>query len=102
MTSDATGEVTGGDATGESPAPPVGLVSRVLLVLIQIYWWTLSPLIGNVCRFHPSCSRYTATCVERFGALRGGWLGTKRICRCHPFNPGGFDPPPALETHDGR
>lgn len=78
-------------------APPTSLFARVVLALIQVYWWTLSPLIGNVCRFTPSCSRYTATCVERFGAVRGGWLGTKRICRCHPFNAGGFDPPPELE-----
>jgi uncharacterized protein len=67
---------------------------RLLLALIRLYQWTLSPLLGPVCRFEPSCSRYTATCVERFGALRGGWLGLKRIGRCHPFHPGGFDPPP--------
>ncbi len=72
------------------------MLQRVLLILIRIYWWTLSPLIGNVCRFHPSCSRYTATCIERFGGLRGSWLGIKRIGRCHPFHPGGYDPPPAL------
>ena len=82
----------------------INLAQRALLFLIRIYWWTLSPLIGNVCRFHPSCSRYTATCIERFGAVRGGWLGVKRISRCHPLNPGGYDPPPPElpERVDGR
>jgi len=70
----------------------------LLLGLIRIYWWTLSPLIGPVCRFEPSCSRYTATCIERFGALRGGWLGIRRIGRCHPWHPGGYDPPPEVES----
>jgi hypothetical protein len=69
-----------------------------LLLLIRIYWHTLSPLLGSVCRFHPSCSRYTAACIEHLGALRGSWLGVKRICRCHPFHPGGFDPPPIPST----
>lgn len=80
------------------------MMRKLLLLLIRVYQWTLSPLLGNVCRFEPSCSRYTATCIERFGALRGGWLGVKRICRCHPFHPGGYDPPPALpedsEAHE--
>lgn len=81
----------------------INVAQRFLLLLIRIYWWTLSPLIGSVCRFHPSCSRYTATCVERFGAAKGSWLGVKRICRCHPLNPGGYDPPPELpERVDGR
>lgn len=66
----------------------------LVLTLIRIYQLTLSPLIGQSCRFEPSCSRYTAVCVERFGAARGSWLGLRRILRCNPFNPGGFDPPP--------
>ena len=70
------------------------MIRRALLFLIRLYQMTLSRLLGPSCRFEPSCSQYTATCIERFGALRGSWLGIKRIGRCHPLNPGGFDPPP--------
>ena len=72
------------------------MLARIFLFLIRVYWWTLSPIVGGVCRFHPTCSRYTAACIERFGAIRGTWLGVRRIARCHPFHPGGFDPPPEL------
>ena len=68
-----------------------------LLFAIRLYQMTLSRLIGSTCRFEPSCSRYAATCIERFGAIRGSWLGVKRIARCHPLNPGGFDPPPQID-----
>lgn len=74
------------------------MIQRALLLLIRFYQLTLSRLIGPSCRFEPSCSRYTATCIERFGAAKGSWLGAKRICRCHPFNPGGYDPPPSLTS----
>ncbi len=70
------------------------MIANLVLFFIRIYWRTLSPLIGSVCRFQPSCSRYTAVCVERFGAVRGSWLGFVRICKCQPFHPGGYDPPP--------
>lgn len=71
------------------------MIARALLWLIRVYQWTLSPLLGGTCRFHPSCSRYTAACVQRFGAAHGLWLGARRLARCHPFHPGGYDPPPA-------
>lgn len=70
------------------------MMTRLLLAAIALYQRTLSRLLGPTCRFHPSCSRYTATCIERFGAARGVWLGARRIASCHPFNAGGFDPPP--------
>ncbi len=66
----------------------------VVLALIKIYQKMISPFLGNHCRFHPSCSTYTIEAVERFGCLRGMWLGAKRICKCHPYHSGGIDPVP--------
>ena len=69
-------------------------MKRTLLVLIRCYKYAISPLLGSRCRFYPSCSEYTAEAVEKHGALKGALLGMKRIFRCHPWNPGGFDPVP--------
>lgn len=69
-------------------------VTGLLLGLIRTYQLVLSPLLGPSCRFEPSCSRYAATCLSTHGPLRGSWLALRRIARCHPFNPGGYDPPP--------
>lgn len=63
-------------------------------ILIRLYQWTISPLLGPTCRFHPSCSNYAIEAIRRFGLLRGGWLTLCRLGRCHPWNPGGFDPVP--------
>lgn len=63
--------------------------------LIRAYQLLLSPWIGNQCRFHPSCSNYALQAVERFGAVKGSWLAVRRLGRCHPFHPGGFDPVPS-------
>jgi putative membrane protein insertion efficiency factor len=70
------------------------MVARALIFLIRIYQLTLSRLLGPVCRFHPSCSRYAAECLELHGALRGSYLAARRLAKCHPFHPGGYDPPP--------
>jgi uncharacterized protein len=70
------------------------VIARALVGLIRLYQLLLSPLLGDVCRFYPSCSRYAATCVERFGVFRGSFLAASRLCRCHPFHPGGVDLPP--------
>jgi len=69
-------------------------MSRLLVFLIQAYRYTLSPLLGRSCRFFPSCSEYAIEALQRHGALRGTWLATKRIARCHPWHPGGYDPVP--------
>ena len=72
-------------------------VARVLMALITGYRRFVSPLLAQRCRFEPSCSAYALGAVREHGALRGAWLAVRRIGRCHPFNPGGFDPvPPAL------
>ena len=63
--------------------------------LIRLYQLTVSRVLPSSCRFYPSCSEYTRQAIERHGLLRGGWLGVKRLARCHPFNPGGYDPVPA-------
>ncbi len=64
------------------------------MVLIRGYQRFISPGLPASCRFYPSCSEYTYQAIEKYGALRGGWMGIRRISRCHPFHPGGYDPVP--------
>ncbi|MGQ9502172.1 MAG: membrane protein insertion efficiency factor YidD [Anaerolineae bacterium] len=68
----------------------------VVLALIRLYQRFISPCLPPSCRFEPSCSQYGYQAIERYGVLRGGWLTLKRIARCHPFHPGGYDPVPDL------
>ena len=67
--------------------------SAALIAAIGVYQRTLSPLLGPVCRFEPSCSRYMVGALHKYGLLRGVAKGVGRVCRCHPWNPGGYDPP---------
>lgn len=64
-----------------------------LISFVRLYQWTLSPLLGKQCRFHPSCSEYMIGSINKYGPIVGLWRGVKRICRCHPAHPGGYDPP---------
>lgn len=69
-------------------------IQLMLLAPIWVYRKLLSPLKPKTCRFHPTCSAYTAEAIELHGAAQGSYLGIKRIAKCHPFNPGGYDPVP--------
>lgn len=72
-----------------------------LILLIQAYRYGISPLLGPHCRFEPSCSAYALEAVRRYGALRGTWLALRRLLRCHPLCPGGYDPVPDLRHRHG-
>jgi putative membrane protein insertion efficiency factor len=64
------------------------------VLLIRAYQTLVSPLLPPSCRFTPTCSAYAIVAIERYGAFKGGWMAAKRVGRCHPWNPGGFDPVP--------
>jgi hypothetical protein len=72
-------------------------MKTLLIWLIKGYRALISPLFPPVCRFQPTCSSYALEAVNRFGAWRGSWLAVRRILRCHPFHPGGYDPVPQKE-----
>jgi putative membrane protein insertion efficiency factor len=72
--------------------------SRVLVAMIGQYRRFISPLLGRHCRYEPTCSRYAMDAIARYGAVRGGVMAVRRIGRCHPWAPGGFDPVPLERT----
>ncbi|UZQ54039.1 membrane protein insertion efficiency factor YidD [Trichothermofontia sichuanensis B231] len=76
---------------------------KFLLILpIRFYRTFISPLFPPVCRFQPTCSQYAIEAIERFGPIRGSWLALRRLLRCHPLHPGGYDPVPPLEASTPR
>lgn len=70
---------------------------KIIIKLIRVYQLTLSSLLGNRCRFYPTCSQYTQEAISRYGVLKGCYYGARRILRCHPWHPGGYDPVPEHE-----
>lgn len=76
------------------------LINWPFLALITMYRYTLSPLIGQNCRFHPTCSCYAHQAIDQLGLFKGIVLTIKRILKCHPLHPGGFDPVPGCSTDD--
>lgn len=69
-------------------------MKKIILTLIRFYQRFISPALPPSCRYTPTCSHYAYTAIERYGLVRGGWMGVKRILRCNPWHPGGYDPVP--------
>lgn len=67
------------------------MLKKILIKLIEVYQ-KISKFTPAVCRFEPTCSEYSKQAIEKYGLLKGGWLAIKRVCKCHPFHPGGYDP----------
>jgi putative membrane protein insertion efficiency factor len=75
-------------------------MKQVFLLAIRFYQLAISPYLGPRCRFHPTCSVYGYEAISRYGAIKGGYLTVRRILKCHPFHPGGFDPVPEKKTNE--
>ncbi|MGA8027807.1 MAG: membrane protein insertion efficiency factor YidD [Bryobacteraceae bacterium] len=67
-------------------------MQTVMIAVLKGYKWLVSPLLPSACRFYPTCSEYMAEAIQKYGAVKGSWMGLRRLGRCHPFHEGGFDP----------
>lgn len=92
------GPIELGDHVTSSPPRRPTVAASVLMAPVRAYRMVLSPLLRPRCRFVPSCSTYAVDALTEHGAVRGLWLAVRRITRCHPFNPGGYDPVPPRAT----
>lgn len=72
-------------------------MKKILITVIVFYQKHISPLKPATCRFYPTCSEYALQAIRKYGYLKGTWLSLKRVLRCHPYHPGGFDPVPVLD-----
>lgn len=70
------------------------MLKQAAILIVRVYQLTISPLLGNCCRFYPSCSNYMIESLRKHGLIKGGWLGIKRLAKCHPWHTGGSDPVP--------
>ncbi|HTQ77936.1 MAG TPA: membrane protein insertion efficiency factor YidD [Burkholderiales bacterium] len=77
-------------------------MSALVRALLRAYRYGISPLLGPVCRFHPSCSMYAEEALREHGLFRGGWLAAHRLCRCGPWHPGGYDPVPERSGREAQ
>ena len=81
-----------------APAAPQKAAQALLIGLIRLYQWLISPILGPRCRFEPSCSHYGIEAIKLHGVFRGSYLTVKRLLRCHPLSNGGYDPVPPAKT----
>ncbi|MGO2234515.1 MAG: membrane protein insertion efficiency factor YidD [Marinomonas sp.] len=78
-------------------------MKRIFILIVKCYQFLISPLLGNNCRFYPSCSHYMIQAIERYGIFKGMYLGLKRLSKCHPWHEGGMDPvPSSCHCKDGK
>ncbi len=97
VTAEHLNEPNGGPGKAERGGRPRGLTAfprHALIGLVRVYQWTLGVVLPNSCRFSPTCSQYFIEAVRKHGAIKGAWLGVRRILRCHPYHKGGHDPVP--------